>query len=217
MRIVLFGPPGVGKGTQAHFLCERHGLRHISTGDILRRHIREGTPAGLQIKAYIDKGTFAPDAVVCPLAEQAIDETGFEKFILDGFPRTVDQAAWLHDLLARHDAPLHAVISLRVPVQVIVDRLSQRRVHKITGESYHLEQKPPPPDVDPDLIVQRPDDRPEVIQARMDKYRAETRPVINYYRATGIYYEVDGVGDFEEVYARIDAVLTQAMVAAGVA
>jgi geranylgeranyl diphosphate synthase, type II len=214
MRIVLFGPPGVGKGTQAQLLRERHGLKHISTGDILRAHVRNGTPIGLKIKEYIERGAFAPDEVICPMVEEAIAEAGFNRFILDGFPRTVEQAEWLHDLLMQHKAPLHAVISLRVPVQIIVDRLSQRRIHKVTGESYHLETKPPPTDIDPELIVQRQDDQPEVIRARMDKYRNETRPVINYYRGTGVYYEVDGVGDFEEVFARINAVLDQTMAAA---
>lgn len=210
MRIVLFGPPGVGKGTQAAMLYEREGLKHISTGDLLREAIREQTPAGLEAKRYIDKGQLAPTEVVLSLLVPALEKQGYDNFTLDGFPRTVDQAEWLTDHLAEHNSPLDAVISIRVPIDAVVDRLSKRRIHKLTGESYHLETKPPPPDVDPELIIQRPDDRPEAIRKRMEVYRDETLPVINYYRGTGLYYEVDGLGGFEEVYARIAAVLEQA-------
>jgi adenylate kinase len=210
MRIVLFGPPGVGKGTQAAMLYEREGLKHISTGDLLREAIREQTPAGLEAKRYIDKGQLAPTEVVLNLLVPALAKQEYDNFTLDGFPRTVDQAEWLTEHVAERNAPLDAVISIRVPIDAVVDRLSKRRIHKLTGESYHLETKPPPTDVDPELIIQRPDDRPEAIRKRMEVYRDETLPVINYYRGTGLYYEVDGLGDFEEVYARIAAVLEQA-------
>lgn len=217
MRIVLFGPPGVGKGTQAALLYERDGLKHISTGDLLREAIRNQTPLGLEARKYIDKGQLAPTELVLELLKPALAKLGYDNFTLDGFPRTVDQAEWLTDYLAEHDAPLDAVISIRVPIGAVVDRLSKRRIHKLTGESYHLETKPPPPDIDPDLIIQRPDDQPDAIRKRMEVYRDETLPVINYYRGTGLYYEVDGLGDFEEVYARIKAVLEQAKRAGRVA
>lgn len=217
MRIVLFGPPGVGKGTQAALLYERDGLKHISTGDLLREAIRNQTPLGLEARKYIDKGQLALTELVLELLKPALAKLGYDNFTLDGFPRTVDQAEWLTDYLAEHDAPLDAVISIRVPIDAVVDRLSKRRIHKLTGESYHLETKPPPPDIDPDLIIQRPDDQPDAIRKRMEVYRDETLPVINYYRGTGLYYEVDGLGDFEEVYARIKAVLEQAKRAGRVA
>ncbi|HET6568565.1 MAG TPA: adenylate kinase [Rhodothermales bacterium] len=211
MRIVLFGAPGVGKGTQAALLNERRGLKHISTGDLLRQAIRNETPIGMEVKRFIERGQLAPSSLVLDLLIPALQVLDYDSFNLDGFPRTVDQAEWLTDHLAEHDAPLNAVISLRVPIDIVVDRLSKRRIHKLTGESYHLDTRPPPPDVDPDLIIQRADDHPNAVRKRMQVYRLETLPVINYYRGTGIYYEVDGLGDFEEVYSRIDAVLEHAL------
>lgn len=207
MRIALFGPPGVGKGTQAHLLSERRGLRHISTGVMLRQAMAEGTPLGREAASYVNDGKLVPGEVVRKLAEAAIAETGYDDFVLDGYPRTVEQAGWLNEFLEAHKAPLHAVISIVVPDEVIVDRLSKRRVDRVTGENYHLDFKPPPPDLDPDRIFQRPDDRPEAIRKRLEVYRAETLPVEEIYEKCGKLYRVDGVGTMEEVYRRIEAVL----------
>ncbi len=209
MRIVLFGPPGVGKGTQAHLLSERLGLEHISTGVILRRAMRAGNAVGEEARRYITAGELVPDEVVRKLAEDALVEQRFDRFILDGYPRTRQQADWLNAFLDRHAAPLHAVISLRAPDEVIIDRLSKRRVNRETGENYHLDLKPPPPDVDPGLIIQRADDRPEAIRHRLDVYYAQTQPIQELYRARGELYEVDGVGAFEEVYQRIFSIIKQ--------
>lgn len=210
MRIALFGPPGAGKGTQAKRLVKRHGLKHISTGDILRAAMKKKTPVGLEAKAYYDAGKLVPDDVVRKLADEAIAEQGFDDFILDGYPRTVQQALWLTESLKENDARMHAVISLAVPDEHIVDRLSKRRTHAKTGENYHLEHKPPPPEVDPTLIIQRPDDQPEAIRKRIQVYHAETRPVEDFFRERGQLYLVDGVGDFATVSARIEDVLKQA-------
>lgn len=209
MRIVLFGPPGVGKGTQADLLSERLGLEHISTGVILRRAMRAGTPVGLEARRYITAGELVPDDVVRKLAEDAIAAQGFDRFILDGYPRTRQQADWLRAFLTSHDAPLHAVISLKAPDEVIIDRLSKRRINRETGENYHLDLRPPPPDVDPSLIIQRADDRPEAIRHRLNVYYEQTQPVEEHYRACGELFEVNGVGGFEEVYQRILSVLQQ--------
>ena len=207
MRIALFGPPGAGKGTQARLLVDRHGLCHISTGNILRAAIKKQTPVGLEAKKYIDAGQLVPDAVVRDLAEDAMAEQGYNFFILDGYPRTVQQAQWLTAFLKAHDTALDAVIFFTLPDDVIIDRLSKRRMHKETGENYHLDHKPPPPDVDPALIIQRPDDQPEAIRERLRVYKDQTQPVEDYYRRHGLLLEVDAVGDFERVYERIERVL----------
>jgi adenylate kinase len=210
MRIALFGPPGAGKGTQAQRLVDRNGLTHISTGEIIRAAIKADTPLGREVATYANAGKLVPDAVVWKLAKQAIADNRCDDFILDGYPRTVQQAQWLTEFLDEHDAELDAFVSLVVPDEVIVDRLSQRRTHKETGENYHLEFNPPPDDVDPDMIVQRPDDRPEAIRQRLEVYKNETQPVEDYYRRRGTLVEVDGVGSFAEVEARINQVLEAA-------
>ncbi|MFQ5570161.1 MAG: adenylate kinase [Rhodothermales bacterium] len=207
MRIALFGPPGAGKGTQAKLLIERKGLRHISTGHIIREAMKAETPVGLEAKKYYDAGQLVPDTVVRKLAEEAIAEHGYDRFILDGYPRTVQQAEWLTEFLERHQKPLDAVISFVLSDEVIVDRLSKRRVHKETGENYHLDHKPPPPEVDPSLIIQRADDQPEAILKRLLVYQNETQPVEEYFLQQGALIEIDGIGDFETIYERVVAAL----------
>ena len=142
MRIALFGPPGAGKGTQARLLVERYRLRHISTGVIIRAAMKAETPAGLEAKKYVNQGQLVPDAVVRKLAEDAIAAQGYDDFVLDGYPRTVQQAQWLTAFLAAHGRSLDAVIFFVLADDGIVDRLSKRRVHAETGENYHLDHKP---------------------------------------------------------------------------
>ncbi|MGI9174429.1 MAG: adenylate kinase [Rhodothermales bacterium] len=213
MRIVLFGPPGAGKGTQAELLVERYGLKHISTGAILREAMQAQTPLGQEARRYVEAGRLVPSELVRQLAEDAIAANGYGDFVLDGYPRTVEQAEWLTAFLEDHEAPLHAVVSVQVPPEAIVDRLSRRRVHKETGENYHLDFKPPPPDVAPALIYQRPDDQPEAIRRRLEVYVEETQPVEAYYREQSNYYAINGVGDFEAVHARIENVIQEAVAA----
>ncbi len=207
MRLVFLGSPGIGKGTQAALLARRRGLTHTSTGAIIRTAIEAETPLGMEAESYVREGRLVPDRLVRVLAETAIAEQNYDKFVLDGYPRTIVQAEWLTSYLEEHSAGLDAVIGLEVPTDVIVDRLSKRRVHKETGENFHLDFKPPPPAMDPDLIIQRKDDRPEYIRKRLDVFREETQPVEAYYRRKGLYMEVDGVGEIEEVYARIEDTL----------
>ena len=213
MRLVIFGPPGAGKGTQAGLLESRRGLVQIATGDIIRSAIKNETPVGKEAKAYVEAGELVPDEVVRKLAENAIADQGFDDFVLDGYPRTTQQAEWLTAFLDENDVPLDAVVSLTVPDDVIVQRLSRRRVHAETGETYHLDHDPPPDDVDPDLIVQREDDQPDTIRNRLSVYREETEPLENYFESRDLLVTVDGTGDIHEVYDRITTVLDDRMAA----
>jgi adenylate kinase len=203
MRLIIFGPPGAGKGTQAGLLEERRGLVQISTGDIIRSAMKNETPVGKEAKAYVENGELVPDEVVRKLAENAIADEDHDDFVLDGYPRTTQQAEWLASFAEDHDCPIDAVLSLAVPDDVIVQRLSRRRVHKKTGETYHLDHNPPPEDVDEGLIVQRDDDQPETIRNRLEVYREETQPLEDYYRDQGLLVTVDGEGDIEAIYDRI--------------
>ena len=202
LRTAFFGPPGAGKGTQARLMSTRFGMRHISTGRILRKAIKEQTATGLVAQGYIDRGSLVPDEVVRDLAEEAIRQCSFCGFALDGYPRTVQQAQWLTGFLDRHESPLSAVIFLALSDDDVIIRLSRRRVHKETGENFHLDYKPPPPELE-HLIVQRRDDQPEAIRHRLRVYEAETQPVAQYFRKAGLLYEVDALGSFESVHTRI--------------
>ena len=203
MRIVLFGPPGAGKGTQAPRLAKAFKLKHISTGELIREAVRADTPLGRESKLYIDDGKLAPTPLVNRLAYEAIRDAGQDGFILDGYPRTIEQADWLTDLLEESFEPLDAVVSLKVDVEAVVKRLSRRRVHVKTGENFHLDFNPPPPELDPSEIYQRDDDHPDAIRRRLQIYDQQTAPVEDYYRVRGKLLEVDGEGSIDDVFNRI--------------
>ena len=205
-RIALFGPPGAGKGTQARLLVERYDLRHISTGRILRRAVKTGSPLAEEAQSYMDRGLLVPDALVRSLAEDAITEIGFADFLLDGYPRTIMQANWLTTFLAKADSPLSAVLNLKLSEADIIARLSRRRVDPHTGENFHLDHKPPPAHLLPSLI-QRPDDTPDAIQKRISVYVRDTAPVAWYYRNAGLLRDIDAAGSFDHVHMRICAAL----------
>jgi adenylate kinase len=207
MRLITFGPPGAGKGTQAGLLEERRGITQISTGDIFREAMSKETPLGKKAKSYVEAGELVPDELVRKLAEQAIADEGYDDFVLDGYPRTRQQAEWLTEFFEEHQTPLDLVLNMEVSDEVIVRRLSRRRVHEETGETYHLDHDPPPDGVDPELVVQRSDDEPETIRNRLSVYRDETAPLASYYEERGVLVSVDAVGDIEEVYQRIVQVL----------
>lgn len=203
MRLLLFGPPGAGKGTQARKLVDRYNLTQIATGNIIRAAMKNDTPVGREAKSYVEEGELVPDEVVRKLAEGAIADEGYDDFILDGYPRTLQQATWLTTFLSEHDAPLQAVLSLEVDDEEIVDRLSKRRVHAETGENYHLDVNPPPADVDEELIIQRPDDQPDTVRNRLSVYRDQTEPLKAYYRERDLLVPIDGTGTPDEVHERI--------------
>lgn len=203
MRLVFLGPPGAGKGTQSKLLVERFGLRQVSTGDLFRAALKSKTAVGIEAQRFMDEGELVPDDVVNRIVEEALEEVGPHDFILDGFPRTIPQAAWLLDYLDQHDAPLDAVISMRIDEEVVIRRLSRRRMDPATGAIYHLDFKPPPPDIPGERLVQRRDDEPEAIRNRLRVYEAQTRPIKAFLAEHVYVLEIDGYGEIEDVQQRI--------------
>lgn len=203
MRIMLLGCPGAGKGTQAKFIAERYQIPHISTGDILRAEIKEGTDLGKKAQSFMDSGQLVPDDVMIDLVTQRLQRPEYQKgFILDGFPRTVDQAVALRDAKIRLDA----VVEITVDEPEIIRRLSGRRVHPATGRTYHLDYNPPHPnEVNLNELVQREDDKPEAIKARLDVYKKQTSPLIDYYKnwAGPRYIQIDGNDSIENIQQQI--------------
>lgn len=211
MRIVLFGPPGAGKGTQASLLSEKYGAAHISTGDILREAVANKTEVGLKAKTYMDAGELVPDDVVIAIATDKLASIGDGGFILDGFPRTIAQAEALDAALAQIGKPLDAVVNLEVDDHELVRRLSGRRVCPNCGEPYHIDTKRPMVEGKCDkcdaALVHRADDQPEAIRNRLEVYRNQTSPLLGYYEAKGLLLNVPAVGGIEEIGGRIAAYL----------
>ncbi len=190
MKIILLGPPGAGKGTQAQLLTERFGLAHISTGDMLRSAIQKKTETGLKAQAFMDKGQLVPDHVVIALVEERLQEPDCQNgYILDGFPRTVDQAKALDGF-----ATLDAVIDINLPDDFLIERLSGRRVCPKCGRSYHVEllQEKTVCEDDGTPLIQRDDDKPATVLNRLKVYYQKTAPLIEFYKAKGILHAVDG-------------------------
>jgi adenylate kinase len=182
MNLIFLGPPGAGKGTQAKVLEERCGYRQISTGDILRRHVAEGTPLGVEAKSYMDRGDLVPDDLIIRMMEHEL--TNPAEVILDGFPRTVPQARALDELLITHKRSAVAVL-FDVDFDVLTERLTGRWTHAASGRTYHVLFNPPlvpgTDDVTGEALMQRPDDRPETIRTRLATYQQSTAPLIGYY------------------------------------
>ena len=201
MRLVLLGPPGSGKGTQAAELVKRLSAPKISTGDMLRAALAQGTPLGREAKGYMDAGKLVPDSVVIGLVEERLKLPDAENgFILDGFPRNTAQADALGALLARLGKPLEKVVQLDVPSTLIVERTTLRRTDKRTGQIYHLKYSPPPPNAE---LEHRADDREETVKKRLAEYEAMTAALLPYYQRLGILSRVDGVGEPTEITARV--------------
>lgn len=211
MRIVLFGPPGAGKGTQAGLLTEKYNVAHISTGDILREAVANKTEIGLLAKSYMEKGELVPDEVVIAIAKQKLDSIGDQGFILDGFPRTVAQAEALDAALQEINKPLDAVVNLRVDNEELIRRLSGRRVCPACGEPYNIDTKKPAIEGKCDKcgaeLVHRADDQPEAIRNRLEVYDKQTSPVLGYYERAGILKNVEAAGEILDVFGNVKAAL----------
>jgi adenylate kinase len=210
MNILLFGPPGAGKGTQSTLLKEREEMVHISTGDLFRENIKNQTPLGIKAKEIIDAGNLVPDEVTIAMVEDVFSRLEGD-FILDGFPRTVAQAEALDRLLEKKNLELGKAIFIHVPHDYLLSRLTGRRVCTGCGATYHVEAMPPKTEGECDKcgqpLMQRKDDNEEVIGTRLQAYENSTTPVLEYYKKTGKYVEVDGIGETEEVYSRLKNVL----------
>lgn len=208
MRVILLGPPGAGKGTQAQRLTQTLSIPQVSTGDILRAAVAAGTPLGREAKAYMDQGALVPDGVVIGIIRERLAAPDCARgYILDGFPRTAAQAEALGETLQALGTPLTAVLSITVDPEELVRRLSGRRTCGNCGAAYHMETAPPRRvglcDRCGGALLQREDDREETIRKRLAVYREQTAPLVAYYRGRGLLREVDGRGDIDDVFARV--------------
>jgi len=207
-RVVLLGPPGAGKGTQAKLLEDRFAARQISTGDILRKAVAEQTPLGKQASEYIRRGELVPDRLIIDLVADRLKEKDCEQgFVLDGFPRTIAQAQSLEEILKKMGRGLDCVLSVQVPDKLIVERLSGRRTCKGCGALYHLVFDPPKTVGTCNRcggeLFQRDDDREETVTNRLKVYDDQTAPLVSYYRERSLLREIDGVGEVEAIGKRV--------------
>ena len=204
MHILLMGPPGAGKGTQAAVLSDKYAAPHISTGDMFRAAVSEGTELGKKAKACMDAGKLVPDDVTIGIVRERLSKPDCKGgFILDGFPRTVEQADALSGILAELGLPLDGVLNIGVPAEDLVARAVGRRICKKCGATYHVEFHPPKAEGICDTcggeLYQRADDTKETMESRLSVYEASTRPLIDYYQKAGVYHEVDGRQPIEKV------------------
>jgi adenylate kinase len=208
MNLILLGPPNAGKGTQAKKLYVDYSIPQISTGDILRKAVREGTELGKLAGPLMAAGSYVPDELVIGIVEERLKEADCAQgFILDGFPRTIPQAEALERMLAKLDKGLHAVVSLEVPHEKLIERGSGRRSCPSCGAVYHVYQSPPKRagfcDKDGTGLIQREDDKAEVIEKRLQKYDKETSPLKQFYAQRGLLKSIDGVGPPEGIYEEL--------------
>ena len=211
MRLILLGAPGAGKGTQASFICQHHGIPQISTGDMLRAAVKAGTAMGLAAKKVMDSGGLVGDDIIIGLVKERIAQPDCAKgFLFDGFPRTIPQA----DAMKQAGVKLDCVLEIDVPFDAIIERMSGRRVHVASGRTYHVRFNPPKvegiDDATGEALIQRDDDKEETVKKRLEVYSAQTRPLVNYYAAWSEkesalaprYRAISGLGSVEEITER---------------
>jgi adenylate kinase len=211
MRLILLGPPGAGKGTQAKFICENFGIPQISTGDMLRAAIKAGTALGKQAQEVMDTGQLVSDDIIMGLVRERLRQNDCKRgYLFDGFPRTIPQA----EAITREGVDIDYVLEIDVPDEEIIMRMSGRRVHPGSGRVYHVKFNPPKAhgrdDVTGEPLVQREDDREDTVRKRLEVYRAQTRPLVDYYQrhAAGKYRRISGRGSVEDVRNRTLAALS---------
>ncbi|MBU5460996.1 adenylate kinase [Anaerostipes sp. MSJ-23] len=212
MKIIMLGAPGAGKGTQAKKIAAKYHVPHISTGDIFRANIKEGTELGKKAQEYMDQGLLVPDELVCDLVVDRIHKDDCENgFILDGFPRTIPQADALDGALAQNGEKIEYAIDVEVPDENIIKRMAGRRSCKDCGAIFHLVYNPPKKenccDVCGGPLVLRDDDKEETVKKRLDVYHEQTAPLIDHYKKAGSLYEVDGTQDINVVFEEIESIL----------
>ena len=212
MKIIMLGAPGAGKGTQAKKIAAKYGIPHISTGDIFRENIKNGTELGKKAKEYMDAGNLVPDELVCDLVVDRLKQDDCKNgYILDGFPRTIPQAEALTAALAKNDDAIDYALEIFIEDQAIIDRMSGRRVCKSCGATYHVVNIPPKTEgvcdeCDGELIV-RDDDAPETVKKRLDVYHEQTAPLIDYYKKQGILKVIDGSKGLDTCFEEICGIL----------
>lgn len=212
MNIILLGPPGAGKGTQAKRLVDKYHIPQVSTGDMLREALKEGTPLGLEAKKYMDQGALVPDSVVIGLVQERIRKPDAAKgYMLDGFPRNVSQAQALDSMLEQMSQKIDHVVSVEVPNTELLGRLTGRRTCRACGAGFHVMFDPPRKEGVCDKcggeLYQRADDNEATVKSRLEVYEQQTKPLIDYYEGQGKLRHIDGVGKMDEILSRIQAVL----------
>jgi len=213
MKIVMLGAPGAGKGTQAQMLAGKYGIPHVSTGDIFRMNIKNGTDLGMEAKKYMDQGLLVPDELtVRILLDRVAKEDCGKGYVLDGFPRNIPQANVLEEALARLGDKIDYAINVDVPDENIIRRMGGRRACLGCGATYHIEHVPPKKEGICDKcgqeLVLRDDDKPETVKNRLQVYKEQTQPLIDFYQERGILHNVDGTQDMDEVFEAIVSILS---------
>ena len=208
LNIVLLGPPGAGKGTQAELIVKKYGIPQISTGDIFRANIKNGTELGKKAKSYMDKGELVPDDLVIEIATaRLLEDDCKDGFMLDGFPRTVYQAEKLDEFLAKHNMKIDSVLDIEVEKSILLARIIGRRVCKACGATYHVVNMPPAKEGVCDScggeLYQRADDTEATVKNRIEVYEAQTMPLVDYYEKAGNIVHIDGSAELDDVFAEI--------------
>lgn len=214
MRLILLGPPGVGKGTQASNIVNKYKIPHISTGDIFRANIKEGTKLGKTAKDYMDKGLLVPDEIVIAIVKErlAMDDCK-DGFLLDGFPRTVEQARSLDIELNKMSIKLDKVVNIEASKDVLLERATGRRICKECGATYHIKYNPPKIeatcDIDQGELYQRDDDKVDTVATRIQVYKDQTKPLISFYKEKGLILDINGIDTIENIFETIVASLEE--------